>query len=111
MHLRKNVDVIAQESDDGWMMYCGDSCEITQAIRRCWRFGQTNPVNVYMIASELEGAVVANLRDKERRYDLMAEAMVKHMRDLSTAAIRGGRQVVSEYNPMMKMELPTWLSA
>ncbi len=81
------------------MVFVGlnDSFEqLFQAIRRCWRFGQTNPVNVYMIASELEGAVVANLRDKERRYDLMAEAMVKHMRDLSTAAIRGGRQVVSE---------------
>ncbi len=40
--------------------------QLFQAIRRCWRFGQRKPVNVYLIASELEGAVIANLEAKER---------------------------------------------
>lgn len=96
------------------MVFVGlnDSFEqLFQAIRRCWRFGQEKPVNVYMIASELEGAVVANLRDKERKYDRMADAMVAHMRDLSTASIRGGRVTASTYTPTQKMELPQWLTA
>lgn len=94
------------------MAFCGlnDSFEqLFQAIRRCWRFGQTHPVDVYMIASELEGAVVANLREKERKYDVMAAAMIEHMKGFSENAIRGGRQVVSTYEPKIKMELPIWM--
>ena len=96
------------------MIFVGlnDSFEqLFQAIRRCWRFGQEREVNVYMIASELEGAVVSNLRDKERKYDQMADAMVEHMRGFSANAVRGGRQVVSTYNPTKAMELPQWMAA
>lgn len=94
------------------MAFCGlnDSFEqLFQAIRRCWRFGQTMPVDVYLVASELEGAVVANLREKERRYDVMADAMIAHMNDFNKAAIRGGRQAVSTYEPKIMMELPRWM--
>jgi hypothetical protein len=38
-----------------------------QAVRRCWRFGQKKPVNVYVITAETEGAVVANIKRKEAR--------------------------------------------
>jgi hypothetical protein len=82
-----------------------------QAIRRCWRFGQSRDVTAYMIASEMEGAVVANLRAKERKYQAMAAAMVEHMKDLSAANVRGGRVASSPYNPTKPMELPSWLAA
>ena len=94
------------------MVFVGlnDSFEqLFQAIRRCWRFGQTQPVDVYMIASELEGAVVANLREKERKYDIMAAQMVTHMRGFSEKSIRGGRVATSTYEPKMRMELPQWM--
>jgi hypothetical protein len=96
------------------MIFVGlnDSFEqLFQAVRRCWRFGQTRPVTAYLIASEMEGAVVANLRAKEAKYEAMAEAMVEHMRDLSTAAIRGGRVSTSVYEPTQTMEVPAWLTA
>ena len=85
--------------------------QLFQAVRRCWRFGQTREVTVHLIASEIEGAVVSNLMAKERKYDRMAAAMQDHMKDLSKAAVRGGRQSVSIYNPKMKMEVPSWLAA
>ena len=94
------------------MVFLGlnDSFEqLFQAIRRCWRFGQVNPVDVYMIASELEGAVVANLKAKEQRYDQMAANMVEHMRGFSESIMRGGRQAVSTYEPKIPMELPRWM--
>lgn len=96
------------------MVFVGlnDSFEqLFQAVRRCWRFGQSREVTAYMIASELEGAVVANLRDKEQKYEAMAEAMAEHMKDLSARNIRGGRVSTSTYEPKSGMELPSWLAA
>lgn len=63
--------------------------QVFQAVRRFWRFGQSRPVTAHFIASELEGAVVANLRRKEADAEHMAEQMVAHMADLSAAEIRG----------------------
>lgn len=85
--------------------------QLYQAVRRCWRFGQTNPVDAYLIASEREGAVVANLERKEREFEAMSDAMALHMRDLTRSAIRGGRVSASDQHANRKMELPSWLAA
>lgn len=95
------------------MVFVGltDSFEqVYQAIRRCWRFGQARPVAVYFIASDLEGAVVANLRRKEKAFDEMLNAMSGHMRDLMKEQVRSGR-VASSNNPTIPMEVPAWLIA
>lgn len=52
-----------------------------QAVRRCYRFGQTRPVRVDIISSELEGAVLENLQRKEKEAADMAEEMVTLCRD------------------------------
>lgn len=45
----------------------GDSYEAYyQAIRRCWRFGQTEPVDVSVIVSRLEHQIVNNVQRKEQ---------------------------------------------
>lgn len=85
--------------------------QVYQAIRRFYRFGQTHAVDAYMIASELEGAVVANQDRKERDFERMQAAMAEHMRDLTTAAVRGGRVQASSFNPTRSMELPSWMAA
>ena len=56
-----------------------------QAIRRCWRFGQTRPVEVFAITSEAEGAVVANIQRKERQAEEMMDELVSHMAGLQLA--------------------------
>lgn len=100
-----------QHCADTGFVGLNDSFEqIYQAIRRFWRFGQTRPVNVHFIASELEGAVVANLRRKEADADHMAEQMVAHMADLASELVRGNTRVRSAYNPTVPMTLPAWLS-
>jgi hypothetical protein len=96
------------------MVFVGlnDSFEqLYQAIRRCWRFGQTRPVNVHMIASETEGAVVANLKAKEAAAEAMAENLAVHMRDLCKREVRGGRVATVQARATQKMEIPTWLKA
>lgn len=80
-----------------------------QAVRRFWRFGQTKPVTCHIIASELEGATVANIRRKEADAERMAAAMVLHMADLSSKAVRGMVRDTPNYNPTVPVQLPAFL--
>jgi len=83
--------------------------QIYQAIRRFWRFGQTKPVYAHFIASEIEGAVVANIKRKELQCEHMMRQMVKHMADLNAINIRGAVRDTLNYIPTHKMELPSWI--
>ena len=80
-----------------------------QAVRRFWRFGQTQPVTAHVIASELEGATVANIKRKEADADRMAASMVLHMADLSTKAVRGMVRDTPNYNPTVPVTIPAFL--
>lgn len=99
-----------QHCRDTGFVGLNDSFEqVYQAIRRFWRFGQTEAVNVHFIASEMEGAVVSNIKRKERDADRMADAMVRHMADLSAATVRGMVRDEQEYEPTQPMAMPGWL--
>ncbi len=110
--------LVSKPSIAGWgmnfqrcsdMVFVGlnDSFEqLFQAIRRCWRFGQTSDVRAYFIASTAEGAVVSNLAAKEAAADRMADEMSKHTRTLMTRTLHGIRTLTPHKN---SMEVPTWL--
>lgn len=85
--------------------------QVFQSVRRFWRFGQTQPVNAHFIASEIEGAVVANLRRKEADAERMVDAMVAHMADLNSAAVRGQVRDKADYEPRQKIKLPSFVGA
>jgi superfamily II DNA or RNA helicase len=68
---------------DSWESYY-------QAIRRCWRFGQKRPVHVHVISSDIEGAVLANIKRKEEDAAVMVAEMLEHMKDLNAEALHGG---------------------
>ena len=68
-----------------------------QAVRRCWRFGQKNKVNVHIITADIEGNVVDNIKRKEHDALLMYKKMVTNMADISSDNIRGLERDVSEY--------------
>lgn len=71
-----------QECHNMGFVGLSDSYEqLYQAIRRCWRFGQTRPVNCYVITADTEGAVVRNIQRKEQQSMAMMEGMVEHMRE------------------------------
>jgi hypothetical protein len=50
-----------------------------QAVRRCWRFGQTHPVRVVIVASNREQAVLENVRRKEAQATAMFADIVEAM--------------------------------
>ena len=80
-----------------------------QAVRRCWRFGQTKPVDVFVITSDLEGAVVANIKRKEKDAAKLQEEMVKFTRDIMQKNIRQTKKEITEYQPQKEMIIPEWL--
>ena len=75
-----------------------------QCIRRFWRFGQQNPVDVHIVTTEAEDGVLQNMLRKERESNAMFDQVTEHMRYHYT-------QHVEEYNPQNEMEIPQWLSA
>jgi hypothetical protein len=52
-----------------------------QAVRRCWRFGQTRPVHVVVVASNREQAVLENIARKERQAGELFEQVARAMRE------------------------------
>jgi superfamily II DNA or RNA helicase len=87
------------------------SFEMTyQAIRRCWRFGQTRPVRVFMVRSDADEAIAANLARKEAEAVAMAESMVRHMRDFQEREIRGAHRELTIYAPSLALAIPEWLT-
>ena len=80
-----------------------------QAVRRCWRFGQKNPVDVHIITSELEGAVVENIKRKERDSLKMINEMVKHTKKIVSQNIKQIRKDKKEYNPSINIIIPEWI--
>lgn len=72
-----------------------------QAVRRCWRFGQTGEVIVDLVAAEGERGVKDNLRRKSEAADRMFSALVAHMNDAMRVDHR------AKYDK--EVEIPAWL--
>jgi len=52
-----------------------------QAIRRCWRFGQERPVRAHVVVSELEMAIVENVRRKEKEAAAMTDSLIEQIKE------------------------------
>ncbi len=61
-----------------------------QAVRRCWRFGQERSVEVYVVTADVEGAVVRNIENKQRRAEQMAEELLQAMSDRTLEHLEKG---------------------
>jgi len=80
-----------------------------QAIRREWRFGQTRDVHAHIFASKAEGAVVANLKRKEREAAQMAEALSAETRDAVLAEVTGLRRQTNAHAAAKAVNVPDFL--
>ena len=72
-----------------------------QGVRRCWRFGQTRPVQVDIITTEGEKEVMKNLQRKAVAADKMFSDLVSYMNE-SLAISRGASFTQNE-------KVPAWL--
>lgn len=76
-----------------------------QAIRRCYRFGQTSPVDVRIVVSALEQQIVENVLRKEKEAAASASELVtySHLRkDQNVDALPNGRR------PRRMLASATW---
>lgn len=82
-----------------------------QAVRRCWRFGQSRDVQVHIFSSKAEGAVVANLKRKEREAGQMAESLSAETRDAVMAEVTGLTRSTNAHNAARAVTVPQFLKA
>lgn len=50
-----------------------------QCIRRCYRFGQQEPVNAYIVLTDIEDAIYQNVQRKEREAMKMQHDLIEHV--------------------------------
>lgn len=87
---------------DSWEAY-------HQATKRIHRFGQTEACDVHIFASELEGAVIANLKRKEADAAVMAEELSREAGESVRESVLGSRRVTNSYEATKRMTIPMWL--
>jgi DNA modification methylase len=68
-----------------------------QAVRRCYRFGQTRSVVVHLFTAENEGQILDNIKRKEVQHHEMSANMIEHMKDIMNNELAGQENVVDEY--------------
>jgi len=94
------------------MIFVGlsDSFEqVYQAIRRCWRFGQTHQVDVYFVTARTEGAVVRNIERKELEFNKMLKGMIASTQEITKKNLTNTRREILEYLACADMIIPEWL--
>lgn len=88
----------------------GDSFEqYYQAIRRCWRFGQTRPVDAYIVVSTPETVIVENVRRKEADAARWSDGLIRDVTEFERAELFTGTSAGDAYDPAQPMEVPEWL--
>lgn len=79
-----------------------------QAVRRCWRFGQDHPVNVYIIISKKEGCVKDNIERKQADFLKMQKEMTELTKEITKKELRSTCRISTPYEPSVRMKLPEW---
>lgn len=80
-----------------------------QAIRRCYRFGQTRPVHAHIVLADVERVIASNVRAKETQArsvtaGLVAAIAAENRRDLFAGTSKG-----DDYEPRQPLTVPDWM--
>ena len=82
-----------------------------QAVRRCWRYGQKKPVDVYIVISDAEGAVKANIQRKQDDAGKLTQELVKYTKDILRADVRRTERITESYDTTKRMEIAPWMKS
>lgn len=81
-----------------------------QATRRCWRFGQTRPVEAHIVISEPEMDVLDVVRQKEAQARQLSDGLIAGMVEHTRAEIFATTTAGDHYDPTQPMRLPEWIT-
>jgi len=73
MNFQNCHNVIFYGLDDSWESFY-------QCIRRCYRFGQKYPVNVYVIISSIETQILDNIKNKSAMAERMMNGLINEVK-------------------------------
>lgn len=76
-----------------------------QSVRRCWRYGQTRPVDVHVACAETEESIWQAIARKRDDHDTMKVAM----RAAMARAQHETRSTKQDYQPAQPAALPSWM--
>ena len=83
-----------------------------QLIRRCYRFGQKNVVNVHRVFHQLESySTMNNVGRKANESNAMYDALMPHQLKRMSKAHSATFRDVTAYNPRQQMTIPDWLKS
>ena len=74
-----------------------------QAVRRCWRFGQTRPVTLNIVTSEAESRVLENMQRKERQAEELYDGLIREMSEFQLPKSQVSQQSLDP------VQVPVWL--
>lgn len=81
-----------------------------QAIRRCYRFGQSRPVEAHIVLTDLEEPIYQNVIRKGREAQAMAEDLVRAVASYERAEITNHKKHL-DYIATVPMTIPVWLES
>lgn len=101
-HCRRMAFVGATDSWEGYY----------QAIRRCWRFGQTQPVHVHIFSGVLEESILRNLQRKEADAKALGLELARETHDAVMAEVIGQQtRETNTYHAAKRISPPSWLKS
>ena len=79
-----------------------------QAVRRCWRFGQVQPVDVYIVIAAKEGAVRENIDRKQKDFLHMKSVMSDYTKEITAKELKKTTRISTPYNAGIQIVFPKW---
>jgi len=76
--------------NDSWEMFY-------QCVRRCYRFGQKNEVNVYIILSDLESQIYENIKRKGEMAERMMDGLINQVKYYELEGLGKGIKIDVNY--------------
>jgi superfamily II DNA or RNA helicase len=83
--------------------------QLHQKVRRCYRFGQTRPVDVHLVVAETDHNLLSAIQRKQTAFEEMQAKMNQAMRRNGLYGQHAKGAALSDYNPTVPMAYPAWL--
>ena len=80
-----------------------------QAIRRCYRYGQTRPVHVHIVLADVEKVIVQNVRAKEQQARAITEGLIAAIAAENRKELFAGTSRGDNYEPTATPTIPAFL--